>query len=319
MSTDIIEIPGAEDLHVTLRSGAVAHAMAAGPQDGEPVILLHGGLPGSSGAAGWRFMLPALAEAGFRVYAPDRPGFGRSDTRPEHRPVRGHMSWVDFVIQFADAVGAETFRLGGNSQGAQTAAYVAVNHPERVTHLAMIATSGLNEALDVPAEDVVAGIPLPRWDGSLEGMRTMMMSIIHRKVAVTDEVLAMRAADAEQQRESFAAAAAWNRTVWADPNRRQLMRLRGRLDQLTIPIIYLYGRQDVLGPVQNGFLQEDRLPNVQFFYPDDCGHQGQTDQPEIFGAVFTEFFRDARVTADTAARAGVSDRRPVLKERVQSA
>jgi hypothetical protein len=61
------------------------------------------------------------------------------------------------------------------------------------------------------------------------------------------------------------------------------------------------------------------LPNVQFFYPDECGHQGQTDQPELFNQVFLEFFRDGRVSYETAHRAGVSDRRPVNPDRVAPA
>jgi hypothetical protein len=67
-----------------------------------------------------------------------------------------------------------------------------------------------------------------------------------------------------------------------------------------------------MGPVENAYLQEDVLPNVQVFYPDDCGHQGQTDQPEMFNAVFTEFFTNGQVSRKTAEWAGVSGRRPVL-------
>ena len=98
----------------------------------------------------------------------------------------------------------------------------------------------------------------------------------------------------------------------SDPNLKHQIRMKDRLDKLTTPIIHLYGRQDVMGPVENAYLQEDRLPNVQFFYPDDCGHQGQTDQPEMFNAVFAEFFRDGKVSKATAEWAGVSDRRPAL-------
>ncbi|MEO7894108.1 MAG: alpha/beta fold hydrolase, partial [Aeromicrobium sp.] len=53
---------------------------------GPAVLLLHGGLPGSSGTAGWRFMAPFLGNNGFRVYAPDMPGYGLSDSSPQHRP-----------------------------------------------------------------------------------------------------------------------------------------------------------------------------------------------------------------------------------------
>ncbi|MEO5680505.1 MAG: alpha/beta fold hydrolase, partial [Acidimicrobiales bacterium] len=51
----------------------------SGPEDGRPVILLHG-FPDSGRV--WRHQVPALAAAGFRVVTPDLRGFGRSD-KPE--------------------------------------------------------------------------------------------------------------------------------------------------------------------------------------------------------------------------------------------
>lgn len=312
-----LEIPGVRSERVRLANGAVAHYATAG-SSGPAVILLHGGLPGSGGASGWRFMLPALAEAGFRVYAPDRPGFGLSDTRPQYWPVRGPLSWMQFVVDFADALAIDQFYLGGNSQGAQVAALVAVNHPERVKALAMIATGAFNAALEIPADQVKPGMGFPKWEGTVASMRQIMSVIIHRGETVTDELMEARTASGTLQKDSWAAGMAWVRKAATDPNLRQLLRMKDRLDKLTLPMIYLYGRQDVMGPVENAYLQEDRLPNVQVFYPDDCGHQGQTDQPEMFNAVFTEFFRDGRVSAKTAEWAGVSTRRPVLPDIVES-
>lgn len=312
LDAPVIDIPGASSEFVTLRSGAAAHYMVAGPVDAPAVVLLHGGLPGSSGAAGWRLMMPALAEAGFRVYAPDRPGFGLADPREEHWPVRGHMSWVGYLRDFADAIRLETFALGGNSQGAQSAAYFAVHYPERVEKLLLIASSGWNTALGLDPQKLKPGIPFPRWEGTRESMREVMTTIIHGDAAIPDQVLDIRTADAIRQSGAYAAAAQWNRASAKDPNLAQLVRLKGRLDELTIPAIYLYGRQDVLSPVENAYLQEDVLTNVQFFYPNDCGHQGQTDQPEMFNRVFSEFLRDGIVSASTAEWAGVSERRPIL-------
>lgn len=313
MTTDTITFaPGVEGQYVDLASGARAFYVAAGPVDGPPVVLLHGGLPGSSGYAGWRFMLPALAAEGFRVYAPDRPGFGRADVRKEHWPARGFLSWAAFVKEFADALGLDRFQIAGNSQGAQTGAYFTVQNPERVERLGLIACGGFNPTLDIPADALTPGIAWPAWTGSEESMRQMMTAIVHREESITDDLVALRNADALTQREAFAAAGEWNARALADPQIGQAHRLRGHLDALTIPVIYLYGRQDVLSPVENAHLQEDLLPNVQFLYPDDCGHQGQTDQPEMFNTVFTEFFRTGQLTTETAEWAGISTRRPVL-------
>lgn len=301
-----------QEANVELRSGAIAHYVAAGPDNGHPVVLLHGGLAGSSGYAGFRFMIPALAEKGFRVYAPDRPGFGQADTREEHWPKRGFLSWVEFVEMFVDALGLETLSIGGNSQGAQTAAYFAVRNPERVENLALIACGGFNPVLDIPAEDIKAGLPIPTWEGTPASMRAQLEAIVYRTEAIDDALIERRCAAAEAQREAFAAAGAWNKRALSDPTYGQAHRLTGHLDRLDMPIIYLYGKDDVLGPVENGYAQEDRLPNIQFFYPNECGHQGQTDQPEMFNQVFAEFFETGKVTRATADWAGVSDRRPEL-------
>ncbi|MGD9714916.1 MAG: alpha/beta fold hydrolase, partial [Thermomicrobiales bacterium] len=114
----IIDTPGISSQWVRLPSGARAHYMAAGHK-GPAIVLLHGGIAGSSGMAGWRFMMPVLAEAGFRVYAPDRPGFGDSDTREEFWPKQGFKSHVDFLKEFVDTLCLDRFHIGGNSQGMQ--------------------------------------------------------------------------------------------------------------------------------------------------------------------------------------------------------
>ena len=48
----------------------------AGSKRGEPVVLLHGW---PELAYSWAHQMPALAESGYRVVAPDLRGFGRSD------------------------------------------------------------------------------------------------------------------------------------------------------------------------------------------------------------------------------------------------
>ena len=76
--------------------------------------------------------------------------------------------------------------------------------------------------------------------------------------------------------------------------------------------LYLHGNQDYLQLPEWGHVREDRLPNIQFFYPENCGHQGQTDLPELHHKVYIEFFRDGRLSRATADEAGVSKRRPEL-------
>ncbi|KAA9164511.1 alpha/beta hydrolase [Amycolatopsis acidicola] len=313
-SENLVAVPGMASRWVRLANGARAHYMTSG-DSGPAVILLHGGLPGSSGLAGWRFMAPYLGERGFRVYCPDMPAFGLSDTRPEYWP-RGMEDFVDFIGAFADALCLDRFHLAGNSMGCMNTVNYTVAHPDRVLSFALIA----GDIGDVVPEDVrppKGQFHMTAYDGTREGMRAMMEAIIHRKEAVSDDLVEMRYLSAserlEAHRQFWPTLLQYRHIVpWTDQNRAARLTTKGRIDRLDIPGIYLYGRQDILTPVEWGQVQEDHLPGVQFFYPDDCGHQGQTDRPDLFNPVFAEFFGYGTVSGELADRAGVSDRRPEL-------
>jgi 2-hydroxy-6-oxonona-2,4-dienedioate hydrolase len=227
------------------------------------------------------------------------------------------MSYVDFVEQFANALCLGDFSLSGNSNGAQCSIYYAVHHPERVKRMALIATGGIGNAAGVDTSQVRRGIQVPSFDGSEESMQAAVESIIYRKGAIDADLLTMRTKAANLQKDSMPAANNFNRKAAEDPNIKQLLNLKGRLDALTIPTIYLHGEDDVFAPVEGGYLAEPALRNIQFFYPEQCGHQGQTDQPELFNQVFLEFFRDGIVSRSTADKAGVSKRRPEIPTLVE--
>jgi len=104
---------------------------AAGPADGELVILLHG-FPQSS--AIWKPQLESLAAAGYRACAPDQRGYSPR-ARPEavERYGVGHL--VDDVLGLADRLGAERFSVVGHDWGAVVAWHLAGRYPERVRTL----------------------------------------------------------------------------------------------------------------------------------------------------------------------------------------
>lgn len=307
----LVDVPGMASRWIRLAGGAKAHYMTSGTT-GPAVVLLHGGLPGSSGTAGWRFMAPFLGENGFRVYCPDMPAFGLSDTAREYWPAGVH-SHVDFIQEFVTALGLDKFHLAGNSMGCMNTTNYVVAHPERVLSFVLIA----GDVGDVvPAgKKPPAKVELTHYDGTREGMRRMMSAIIYRTEAVSDDVIEMRYQAGQRHFEAhkafFPSILQYSRTIpWKDPNIAARLSTKGRLDKLTIPGIYLYGMDDVLTPVEWGYEQERALPNVQFFYPEECGHQGQTDRPDLFNPVFLEFFRDGTVSRRTADAAGVSKHRP---------
>jgi 2-hydroxy-6-oxonona-2,4-dienedioate hydrolase len=305
--------PGIMSRYVKLASGAVAHYMTAG-ETGPAVVICHGGIPGSSGLAGARYQLTFLAEHGFRVYAPDFPGYGLADTRPDHYARLGPISHTLFLKEFVDALDLDKFHLTGNSMGCSNTWRFAISFPWRVLSWVLVAGNipGYVDPSRIKRTIDVTAVNRSWFDGTTESMRKMIDPIIYRKEAITQDLLEMRTQAAIRQRESLAAYHAGSDAIAKDPNLAQVQVAKSRIEQLTHPRLLLWGANDVLNPVENAYLQEDVTPFMQYFYPTECGHQGQTDRPDLFNQVFLEFFRNGKLTRETAEAAGISKRRPEL-------
>ena len=106
-------------------------ALAAGPEDGELVFMLHG-FPQSSYE--FRSQIPAVAQMGFRVVAPDQRGYSPG-ARPEGVEAYTVSNLVADVVGMAEALGRERFHVVGHDWGAAVAWNVGLTNPERVISL----------------------------------------------------------------------------------------------------------------------------------------------------------------------------------------
>lgn len=102
---------------------------------GTPLVLIHG----LGGSCRWWFPLfPELTSSGFRIVAPDLPGFGRSP---------GRMLLVAdaarAVIELADRLSLARFFLCGHSMGGAIAARVAADSGGRVQRLVLVDSAGI--------------------------------------------------------------------------------------------------------------------------------------------------------------------------------
>jgi len=309
-SEGLIEVPGVTSHYVRLSDGSKAHFSTAG-HDGPAIILCHGGLPGSSGIT-FRYALPFLGANGFRVYAPDFPGFGYADTsRPEYyRGGPGSPVHIDFLQRFADALCLDQFSITGNSMGCGNTLQYVLAHPERVKNFVLLAGTvgdiatrnhGVVSSMDVRA------LNQSTFDGSEACMRTVMTGLVQDPASIPDDVVKMRTAAATRQKESYTNQF---RTP-ADPRSQARTTSVNRIDRINIPAVYAWGIDDRMSPVQSGFSDEDAVKNIQFFYPEGAGHALHNDIPEVVNNFLLEFFRDNKVSWKTAEAMGVSRRRAI--------
>lgn len=120
-----------EEIRLSLPHTEVA-AHLYGPEDGRPVIALHGWL---DNAATFSRLAPLLS--GVRIVALDLPGHGHSD----HRPVGAAYNIWDYahdVLQTAEQFGWQQFSLLGHSMGAIVSVLLAGAMPDRIERLALI-------------------------------------------------------------------------------------------------------------------------------------------------------------------------------------
>jgi haloalkane dehalogenase len=120
-----------------------------GPQDADPVLMLHGE---PSWSYLYRKMIPILVAAGHRVICPDLVGFGRSDkpTRREDHSYARHVEWMRAVA--FDVLDLRDVTLVGQDWGGLIGLRLAAEHPERFARL-VVANTGLPNGEQPMAED----------------------------------------------------------------------------------------------------------------------------------------------------------------------
>lgn len=150
-------MPGApNDLIVASGDVTLSGEMAG---EGQDVVLLHGL------TATRRYVVMgsrSLERSGRRVISYDARGHGRSMPAPGGEYGYGHLS--EDLLAVLDAAGVARGVIAGASMGAHTAARFALEHPERVSALALITPAyepdGLREEQDIA-----------RWDALARGLR----------------------------------------------------------------------------------------------------------------------------------------------------
>jgi len=97
----------------------------AGPADGKTLVFIHGS--GTADAQGWRMNINFFADLGYRVLAPDLPGFGKTPNQSKRKCTE--LSHAEFINNFLDALNVEgkINIIGASAGGFTTIIYTAMN------------------------------------------------------------------------------------------------------------------------------------------------------------------------------------------------
>ncbi|MFO8140373.1 MAG: haloalkane dehalogenase [Marinobacter sp.] len=131
--------------YLDVEPGLRMHFVDEGPADAAPVIMLHGE---PSWSYLYRHMIPVVAEAGYRVLAPDLIGFGKSDKPADviDYSYRKHMDWL---TRWIDSLNLHNITLVCQNWGSLLGLRLAAEHHRRFSRI--IVGNGMLPTGDIPA------------------------------------------------------------------------------------------------------------------------------------------------------------------------
>jgi 4,5:9,10-diseco-3-hydroxy-5,9,17-trioxoandrosta-1(10),2-diene-4-oate hydrolase len=246
---------------------------------GDPVICLHGTGPGSSGVSSYAPNLADISKK-FHTFVPDLPRFGKSSKVKITAPRLDYMSSA--VRRFMDAVGIDRAHLVGNSMGAQTALKLAIDTPERVGRLVLMAPAAVGFSLHTPMPTEAVRLISRYYDGpgpSRERMRELLLRMVYDPAYLTDEVVE------ERYRASIDPETIEANSIgpWARQS------LEGELERCTAPTLLVWGHDDRATPFDTALLLMKKLPDARLHVFQRCGHWANVERAAEFNASVVDF------------------------------
>jgi 2-hydroxy-6-oxonona-2,4-dienedioate hydrolase len=262
--------------------GIKTRALTAG--EGEDVIFLHG----TSGhlEAFSRNFVPHV-KAGFRCHAIDALGHGYTDKPDFQYEI---PKYVEHVINYMDAQGIEKAHFGGESLGGWTAGLLAINHPERVRSLQMIAAGGTKanpEIMDRIKKSTTKAVT----EDNIDLTRQRLHLLMHNPERdVSEELVEVR--HAIYHTPEFVGNI-HNLLCLQNMEIRQRNMLRSEdLAKIKAPTLVIWGRNNPFGEVPEAQKMHEDIPGSRLELFDDCGHWPQHERCDIYNDLAIAFLKE---------------------------
>lgn len=246
-------------------AGAQIRVLRGGNDGALPLVFLHG----AGGHTGWMGFLDELARD-YAVYAPEHPGFGRSDDPPWLDEI-GDLAY--FYLDLFDTLGLDRVHLIGTSLGGWIAAELAVRNQSRLASLTLVGAVGITDAGGKPVDDLFrlsTEENLRRFyaDPARAARRLGDMANIDMNLVAKNRATVQRLA---------------YRPRYHNPN------LAKWLHRITVPTLLIWGDKDGLVPVRFGEAYRALIPGSRLVVLENAGHAPFDEQKDAFLAAFREF------------------------------
>jgi pimeloyl-ACP methyl ester carboxylesterase len=255
--------------------------------EGNPVLLLHGGL---GEAFQWAPVLSALALE-HRVLAVDRPGHGLADPF-DYRGVDLLAHARCFLRDVLDAENIPCLPIVAASMGGLWAMAFALEFPQRVSQL-IFAGPPAGIVRSQPLHLRLGTLPLLKWmvrkamrNPTRDSTRQFwsQLLVVHPE-QLGDDLLDLLTLSQKRNVESWLSLIDAAITL---SGLRQSLLLDPCWEELTVPTTFVWGEQDAWACPSKAEALLPRNPNLRLVRVPDAGHGVWFDAPECFAAIVTD-------------------------------
>jgi 4,5:9,10-diseco-3-hydroxy-5,9,17-trioxoandrosta-1(10),2-diene-4-oate hydrolase len=266
-----------EGRYADVGGGLKIHYHEAG--EGPVVLFLHGSGPGASGWSNFRRNYPFFAAQGFRAIVPDTLGFGHSSKPDADYP----LDLLAGVLQrFLEAVGVERCAVVGNSHGGALGIKLAIDRPELVSRLILMAPGGLEvrEAyMGMAGIRTMMKVFLAPEGITREGMRKVFGLQLFDPAMLTEEILDERMEIAATQPKRVLTSL-------------QVPHLAPELGKIECPVFALWGMNDQFCPVSGAMRIAEGCKNARVLLLTGCGHWVMVERTDLFNRLSVDFLKE---------------------------
>jgi len=273
--------------------GVPLRTRVSGPEDGVPILLIHGI---ARSLEDWIEAQDLLTAAGHRVISADLPGFGYS-RKGRERP--GLPAFGRAMAGLLDALGVtRPVHVMGNSLGGGVSMTLAVDHPGRVASLTLVNSVGFGSDQHVSLAPMVyaalASLPglestfLPRARAT--GIQLMQNNFFDPAFATPERLReAGRLARQPDYRSTFIGTGATLGAPIVGVRAGWRRRLLARVQASGVPVLVVWGDADKILPPSHYGAARAAFPDAQGHLFPDTGHMPQVEKAPEFAQLAGEF------------------------------
>ena len=236
--------------------------------EGKTILILHGW---GSSQKSWEKVQNNLANRGYKVVVPDMPGFGGSDSPPVPWSGKDYLDWLLEFIKVAK-LGSPLIIIG-HSFGGGLAMKLAIDHPEIIEKLVLVAAARTGTKKSLKKEVIYKIAKLGKYLKDYLVFYDLIRNLFYRIVV--------------REKDYFRTRGTMKETI------KLILKenVTPEIDRIKAPTLIVWGTNDKATPIENARLIHDKIKGSHLETLKGVGHAISLEQPEKLADIIYKFLK----------------------------